>query len=163
MSDHLKQLISLPELAAVETDNSVMVEAIEARAGLRFPPLFRTLLIGFEFEPFILGDIEFFGTTLSEEGGHIAATPFKDKTLSPALLQAKLLQIGWSDSYWYDPICFNLAGSAKEPELVRVSHESVLSFNNLKIAQVIAPSFPAFIEALLANNSFKADSLRLPP
>lgn len=148
MKDHLQKLILSGNIVAIEAENSSMVSAIEERAGSNFPPLFRALLIGFEFDPFTLGPIEFFGNTVTEEGGHIAETPFKDKVLSSALLQAKLLQVGWSESHWYDPICFNLGSRAEEPELVRVNHESVLSFNNLKIAQVVAPSFSALIEAM---------------
>lgn len=150
MKDLLQQLIASERVVALETDNSSILASLQEKTGLIFPPLFRELLKGYAFEPFVLGDIEFFGTIESEDGDLIADAIFRDEILSAALLEAKLLQVGRPDSGSYDPVCFNLASRSEEPELVQVDHESVLSFSKLRISKVLAPSFPELIAASLA-------------
>jgi hypothetical protein len=155
MKDQIKHWIASGAIEAIESDNSASIAALEIAAGLRFPPLFRSLLTSYLFEPFALGGVEFFGNASAGEAGDISVEPFKDSVLSPALLQAGLLQVGRPEGGSYDPVCFNLGSKAREPELVLVNHESILSFGKLKIAGVIAPSFPALLAAMLANKSFK--------
>jgi hypothetical protein len=146
MTDLLRQLSTSLETHFERASNQAKVTAIESKAGLRFPPLFRQMLADYDFEPFELGEVEFFGNNGSDAGYDIQESIFIDPALAPALLKAGLLQVGRPATGSYDPICFNIAQGSIEPELVQVDHESILSFASLRISKVIAGNFADLIK-----------------
>lgn len=145
MTDPLLQLSASISDAFERASNEADVSSIETQAGLRFPPLFRRLLTDYDFESFVLGEVEFFGNAVSDESDDIRNLIFLDPVMSPALLGASLLQVGRPATGSYDPVCFNLAQGQIEPELVQVDHESILSFGRLRVSKVVAASFSNLI------------------
>lgn len=125
------------------------IEDLEARLARRFPASFGSLISRYEFAPFDLGGISFFGSTRQ------AAEPSQELRLAmfdPALggwLAAKgYIQIGRPDTGDYDAVCFdtNQKKSNRESPIVRIDHESVFCHSRVRVTQLLAPSFYKLIE-----------------
>ena len=142
----METLIKSGVIDAIPSSNANRVEEFESKFGLCFRRSFRRLLLCFDFDPFELGGIEFFGNSgLGEKD--LLSVIFTDANMAPMLIEFGFLQIGCLDTGSYDPIGFNTRkGRGNEMEIVRIDHESILCNSRPRVDEVVSPSFPKWLE-----------------
>ena len=133
------------------------VDALEERAGVRFPSAFRRLISGSLFPLFDRGPIQFYAVGLEENSpsfsfDELRAVMFNDPVLTDFLLPLGLVPFARPRTGDYDPLCFDLRERPKGDDhpIVRVDHEDIFSrrTSRLRISDKIAPSFAALLDAL---------------
>jgi hypothetical protein len=126
------------------------VDNLEARMERRFPASFRSLIRRYEFAPFDLAGVSFFGNMRAAQNQD---TELRFAALEPVLgnwLCARgFIAIGRPDTGDFDRICFdtNTRVSNHEYRIVRIDHESVFCSKQARVTEVLAPSFYKFIQA----------------
>lgn len=147
--ESLRQVSSVPdqipvghtEWRIVREDNRERIEALQARAGRRFPPSFLNLVTRYSFPAFEHGPLLLFANHRDETFWDLSARLFLDPIMSPTLLSEGFIQIGNPFFYNYDPVCFDCNDGAIEPRLVQLDHEAILCDSEIRIIKEIAPSF----------------------
>ena len=128
------------------------VEELEGKVARRFPVSFHSLISRYEFSPFDCKGIFFFGNTreVKEEREELRFAIFQDKILSECLLKSGYVQFGRPDTGDYDAICFdtNQKRSNREYPIVRIDHEGILCFSQIRVTEILAPSFYKFIKSV---------------
>lgn len=141
------------KVGAKPTSGIDWVSELETKLGRNLPPSFKSLLSRYEFEPFECGGVLFFGNSrrVDDAREEMRYVIFRDKVLSDCLLSNGYIQIGRPDTGDYDAICFDLnrLDSRQECPLVRVEHENILIEQKIVVTQVLASSFPAFMQKAL--------------
>ncbi len=133
----------------IKNINSIRINKLEDMTDINFPRSYRQFFNSFEFDTFYTNGIEFFGNTGTSGLDDIYTAIFKDKILSKTLLDNGYLQFARPDCGSYDPICFNTNKKrGDECEIVRMCHESILGYDEIKIKETIAPSFRKWLEAI---------------
>lgn len=146
MEEHLRQLMAAGQIVAIESDQSALVAALEARSGLRLPASYRAFISSHEFEPCTLGKVDLFGNASPGEEEDLSVAPFKDKALCLPLIQAGYFPIGRPASFSYDPVCLRIRSGAGEAAVVRIDHEQMLCHGRLVVLEELAPSFAALVQ-----------------
>jgi hypothetical protein len=126
-----------------------------------FPKPFLSLISRYRFAEFEVGQIMFFANTGQPVSHELAV--WKDRFMTPVLLEQGLLQFGQPDAVNYDPICFATAKMRNgDAPIVQIDHEDILSRNrNGRIVAEIAPTFRHFVEQVIAGAGAKTDTKRL--
>jgi hypothetical protein len=130
-------------------DNSARIAELERRLGRGFPPSFRYLLANYSYPAFESGSVMFFANSGQDTFWELNDRLFRDKEMSPRLLDAGFLQIGNPHFYNYDPVCFDCNGSTTECRIVQLGHEQILQNGDLTPTKEIASSFASFLHATI--------------
>ena len=128
------------------------VLAIRQKLPSPYPPLYEVLISRYRFAEFEIGPVLFLANTGTHVFNELADAAFRDKGLSPALLQNGLLQFGRQAGGHYDPVCFDMKRRLEDDApIVQIDHECVLIEDRIRVVGEIAPSFRAFVEAVIAG------------
>jgi hypothetical protein len=142
------------KIRAVDS-NSWVTGLEQSLAPYRFPNLYLSLISRYRFAEFEAGPIMFLANTGQGVFHELASCIFKDRFMSPVLLNQGLLQFAKPDSVNYDPICFAAAKMKNgDAPIVQIDHEDILSFNRKgRIVAEIAPSFRHFVDQVIAGET----------
>jgi hypothetical protein len=128
------------------------VPALEQRLPFRFPRLYHGLIAGYRFAEFEIGPVMFLANTGTSVFNELADVMFRDRHLSPTLMQNGLLQFGKQAGGGYDPICFDMARRVKgDAPVVQIDHEEVLIRSRIRVLAAIAPTFEKLMEDVIAG------------
>jgi hypothetical protein len=129
------------------------VEALERKLPHPFPKLYHHLLSHYRFAEFEVGPISFLANTGTPVFDELADYIFRDKGLSPPLLEKGFMQFGkGAGGASYDPFCFDMQRRASgDAPIVRIDHEDVLIRNRIRVIDEIAPSFEVFVQRVLSS------------
>ena len=125
--------------------NAPWVEKVESRLGFKLPTVYRSLVTRYAFPTLTLEKVELFSNLGDGSEDDLATAPFRDAGLSEWLISHRLPQIGRPSSGSYDPVCFHLESSSRDPALVQLDHEDIL-LSRKKVRRLpIAQSFLALV------------------
>lgn len=123
------------------------IDALEAKLGLRLPESFHSLVTRYEFAPFDLGGIAFYGNTGLHDLDEMPIAIFRDVHLAQGTQGGGLLQFARPATGEYDPICFDTTVQRHKYEypIVQIDHEQILSFNRIGKRTALHKSFREFV------------------
>src|SRR5437879_474683 len=90
------------------TSPSVSAE-LEARLSFRLPHFYRKLIDSYEFLPFAIGLVEFFGAFGSRDDPDIECRLFRDPIFVSVLVPVRLFHFARPDTGSYDSVCVDLS------------------------------------------------------
>jgi hypothetical protein len=107
------------------------------------------------FRPFEWGPIRFFGNSGSDDENDLTVCAVRDGVIARATGGAGLIHFARPAGLSYDPICFDSRMRRKNREfpIVRLGHEAILIESRIDVLELVAPSFSALLELLLAARS----------
>jgi hypothetical protein len=129
------------------TSPSVSAE-LEARLSFRLPHFYRKLIDSYEFLPFAIGSVEFFGAFGSrDDPDDIECRLFRDPIFVSVLVPVRLFHFARPDTGSYDPVCVCLStpGSIDGP-VVTLDHEAILCRSTVCVVRRVARSLQQFME-----------------
>lgn len=132
----------------VVIDGSDRVVAIEAKFGRRLPASFRHLLTGYAFPEFEVGGVTIFSNLDDGSPMDLAVAPFADPFMFSWLTSKEYIQFGRRNTY--DPVCFDLSETKREPAVVVFDHEDILLERQKVRSKRLADSFLELFEAALS-------------
>jgi hypothetical protein len=135
----------------VADDNSERIAALQSRIGRRFPPSFLNFISRYSFPAFEFGPLLFFANHREETYWDLSRKVFLDPGMSPLLLGGGFIQVGNPFFYNYDPVCFDCNLGSEEPRLVQLDHEAILCDREIRIIEVVSPSFIDFLKAAVGG------------
>jgi len=135
----------------VADDNSERIAILQHRIGRRFPPSFLSFISRYSFPAFEFGPLLFFANHREETYWDLSRKLFLDPGMSPLLLGAGFIQVGNPFFYNYDPVCFDCNLGPGEPRLVQLDHEAILCDREIRIIEVVSPSFIDFLKAAVSG------------
>ena len=128
-------------------DNYDRIAGLQTRIGRRFPPSFLNFISRYSFPAFEFGPLLFFANHHEETYWDLSRKLFLDPNMSPFLVGAGFIQVGNPFFYNYDPVCFDCNLGTAEPRLVQLDHEAILCDREIRIIEVVAPSFIDFLKS----------------
>jgi hypothetical protein len=127
--------------------HNAWVELLQSRLPQILPRSFRSKIERNRFCCVTVGPLMFFANTGHEVFYELSDRMFRDKPLSPMLLQNGYLQFGNPFECNYDPICFDMNRRHREDApIIQLDHEEILINNRISVTQEIAPSFQHFMQ-----------------
>lgn len=131
------------------------VETLQNRLPQIMPGSFRSLIERHRFCCVTVGPVMFFANTGRPMFLELSDRLFRDKHLSPMLLQNGYLQFGNPFECNYDPICFDMRPRrGKDAPIVQLDHEDILIHNRISLVEEIAPSLRHFMQRAI-DEEFK--------
>jgi hypothetical protein len=143
--------------ARVATDNAAL-DAVYARLPARFPPLYEQLVLSYRWAEVDVGNFRLLpnppGTGLSGLLTEIE----RDPALLSRLLPAGYIQFGRGPDVDYDPVCFDTKSRSSDHDyrIVKIDHEQILCYDQLKVVAELAPSFRHLVDQTIE----RAESMR---
>ncbi len=139
------------EPRAVNTPRSTLSGLYE-RLPAKFPPLYEELVLSYRWAEVDLGLVTLFANPVDPDFSGLTQSIFRDPGLVEMLLANGLLQFGKAGGGGYDPICFDTRARGKHGDapVVRVDHEEILCNHRLEVAEQVAPTFRALVDAIIA-------------
>jgi hypothetical protein len=124
------------------------VGEIERRLSFPLPHFYRRLIAGYEYFPFTIGNLVFFGAFGEKsDPDDIACKLFLDPAFVSTLLPARLFHFARPDTGSYDPVCVDLStpGTIDGP-VVTIDHETILCESKVRVVTQVARSLQRFME-----------------
>ena len=123
------------------------------RLPARFPPLYEQLVLSYRWAEVDLDLVTLLANPLGMDLSGLSEAIFRDPGLAEVLLPNGLLQFGKGGGGHYDPICFDIGARRKQGDtpVVRIDHEEILCNHRIKVTRLIAPTFRALMEAIIAR------------
>jgi hypothetical protein len=139
-------------IPVVAVNAAPWIEPLEHKLPARLPPSFRSLVARYSFPSFEVGALALFANKGDGGEDELANAVFKDKVMVDVTHKAGFIQFARPADGWYDPICFDTGGRSKNREfpIVRLDHEAILVNSRIVVREVIAKSFLAFAQAVIA-------------
>jgi hypothetical protein len=115
----------------------------EASLPYRLPPLYRSLVRRYSFEPFEMLGISFFGNRGGQTDDDLVVASSRDPVLARVSRRNGFIQIGRPATRSYDPVCFDLGRRMKNGDapLVSLDHEELLIREQIRIVHQYTASF----------------------
>jgi hypothetical protein len=151
--DQLAARLDAAGLLIKPVDQAPWIDDFELELGWRLPASFSYFVRRYTFRPFEWGPILLFGNSEADIVLNLHITARQDPAIWQATRKAGLMQFGRPETGSYDPVCFDLRISKREPPIVQLDHEEILIKDRIKTVQQIAPSFTELAESLLADSS----------
>lgn len=140
----LEQLVS-----EIKRHGALMDDVVEATARISiavpYPPLFSSLLKNHSFAAFDLGDVRIFSNIHEEEDN--LEDLLHDKNLTDALVGAGFSPFGRPVTGSYDRVCFDMRKATRQPPVVLMDHEAILSNNRIPKPVRLAESLMKLLES----------------
>ena len=124
-----------------------VVNELEERLSFRLPYSYRRLILTYEFLPFEIGALQFFGAFgAKDDPGDISCRLFLDAAFVSVLLPRWLFHFANTDTGAYDPVCVDLStpGSIDGPVVV-LDHEAILCESKVLVVKRLALSLQQFM------------------
>lgn len=142
----LKIFTNSAELQMAE--NTPWIDEIEQKLPAKFPASLRSLYTRYHFPAFIAEPIQFFSNFGRKDREELKEAIFRDEIISQVTLKNGYIFFARPSDGSYDPICFNTRKRNKtdEFEIVRLDHEFILQYGEIKITNIVSSSLLAFME-----------------
>ena len=115
------------------------------------PELYEQLATSFRWPEVDLGICRLLPNSPADDLGPLAASMFADPVLNNTLIPNGFSRFAMAPDYCYDPICFDLNRFRdNDCPIVRLNHESVLSYDTIGDVVTVFGSFRELIYAVLA-------------
>jgi hypothetical protein len=125
-----------------------MAGDLETRLSFGLPYLYRKLIDAYEFFPFEIGSIEFFGSFGGKDDpDDISSRLFLDPAFVSVLLPGRLFHFARPATGSYDPLCVDLSTpGATDGPIVQLDHEAILCSSKVRVVTRVARSLQQFME-----------------
>ena len=135
-------------------ENAFWIDELEKKLGKRYPASFHSLLTRYQFIPFEIGGIQFFGNTGLNDIDEMAVAIFRDPIIAQTTQAHGYIQFACPADGSYDPICFDTSARAhnREYPIVHIDHEQILSFGRIGSPGVKVASFYKFVLGVIKNS-----------
>jgi hypothetical protein len=114
----------------------------------QLPYFYRRLIDNYEFLPFEIGSLEFFGAFgAKDDPDDISCRLFLDPAFVSILLPGRLFHFARPHTGSYDPVCVDLStqGSIDGPVVI-LDHEAILCNSKVRVVTRVARSLQQFME-----------------
>ena len=121
---------------------------LELRLSFPLPYFYRHLIDGYEYLPFEIGNLEFFGAFgAKHDRDDISCRLFLDPAFVSVLLPHRFFHFAQLNTGSYDPVCVDLStpGSIDGP-VVLLDHEAILCDSKVRVRSRVARSLQQFME-----------------
>jgi len=143
------------QITAIKT--APWIEALEQKLAIRFPVSFHSLVSRYEFEPFEISDISFFGNTGTGSADEMTVAIFRDPIIAQITQTHGYIQFARLAGGSYNPICFDTNQKKQNHEypIVQIDHEQMLIHDRIEKPALKAASFHHFVANVIENNKTK--------
>lgn len=119
------------------------VNAILKRLPAKYPASFLSLISRYIFNPFEVGEICLFANCGNNSHDELGSAIFRDEIIFRTTTSKGFIQFSRPADGSYDPVCFDIRKRKKKKEcpIVRLDHEDILQFEQIKVVDHIAGSF----------------------
>jgi hypothetical protein len=119
------------------------IDPILKRFPAKYPPSFLSLISRYVYDSFDINEICLFANHGDKSHYDLSEAVFKDKLIFQTTTANGFMQFSKPSDGSYDPICFDIRKRKKfgEYKVVRLDHEKILQFEEIKVVKNIAESF----------------------
>jgi hypothetical protein len=120
------------------------LEPIYSQLPARFPHLYERLVLSYRWADVDLQSFTFIANPPGPDLSGLLQEISKDPTLWTVLRKAGYIQFGKGPDLDYDPVCFDTSSRKKKGRdyrIVKIDHEQILCYDQVKVVKEIAPSF----------------------
>ena len=123
------------------------IGSILKRLPAKYPPSFLSLITRYVFDAFDIHKISLFSNRGDYTHDDLGVAIFQDRLIFQTTASNGFIQFARPSDGSYDPVCFDIRKRNKSGEykMVRLDHEKILQFEEIKVVEDIAASF---IEAI---------------
>lgn len=119
------------------------LDAIYSETPARFPPLYETLILAYRWADVDLQLFTLLANPPAQDLKPLLGRISADKYLWNHLIRAGYIPFAKGSDIDYDPVCFELKSRKQNADfrIVKIDHEGILCFDQLKVVAEIATSF----------------------
>ncbi len=158
ISPSIRRLVSLLDWYSGEpmtrwSGSSSDLDAFQTTVGGILPTLFAQLALNYRWNEASCEWIALLPNPTSEGLTGLAQSVQQDNALHEVLRGHGLLQFGRPANGRYDPVCFATdQTTGGDCPVLRIDHERILQHREVKVVEVLAPSFSALVDTILADD-----------
>ena len=119
------------------------IDPILKKLPAKYPPSFLSLISRYIFDSFEIGEMCIFANRGDSSYEDLSQAIFRDQLIFQTTVSNGFIQFSRPSDGSYDPVCFDIRKRNRSGEypVVRLNHEYILQFEEIKVVENIWPSF----------------------